>query len=56
MGFEKLSPEKHREISSKGGKTPTTKPRGIGALSIEHRREIALKGVEARRRKNENQV
>lgn len=45
-GFAAIPKDKHKELSSKGGKVKT--PKGFSALSPEDRIVIAVKGSDAR--------
>jgi len=52
-GFASLTPERRREIASKGGASVSSERHvGFESLSSERLREIAMRGVEARRKKS----
>jgi general stress protein YciG len=43
-GFNYMTPERLKEVSSKGGKAPKSKPSGFATLSPEERSEMGRRG------------
>lgn len=44
QGFASFDPDKLREVSSRGGKTPRKEPTGFARLSPERLKEVSRKG------------
>lgn len=53
QGFATMDPERHRELSAKGGSQSGKTPKGFAAMTPERRKEIsqraALRSVEKRK-------